>query len=145
MFSLDDQFLQDLGLDQLPDDQKQAFKEHIYSELEMRVGVRLSEGLSDDQLKEFESFVDKDESKVHNWVAQYAPDYMSDPAYNQISQNVQPGTSQTDILAEYASLKWLGINRPNYRDVVAQVLEELKREITSNRDTILGNNQATAA
>jgi len=36
MFQLDDQFLKDLGLDELPDDQKQAFKEHIYNELELR-------------------------------------------------------------------------------------------------------------
>jgi hypothetical protein len=32
MFQLDEQFLKDLGLDQLPDDQKQAFLDHIYSE-----------------------------------------------------------------------------------------------------------------
>jgi len=142
MFAIDDQFLKDLGLDQLPEDQKQAFKEHIYSELEMRVGVRLSEGLTDDQLKEFESFVDKDESKVRTWVAQYAPDYQSDPAFIQIRQNVAPNTPETMVLAEFASLKWLGINRPNYREVVSQVLEELKQEILSNRDAILGGTQA---
>ncbi len=144
MFAIDDQFLKDLGLDQLPDDQKQAFKEHIYSELEMRVGVRLSEGLTDAQLKEFESFVDKDESKVRTWVTQYAPDYQNDPAFVQIRQNVPPNTSEAIILAEYASLKWLGINRPNYREVVSQVLEELKQEIMSNRDAIVGGAQAAA-
>jgi hypothetical protein len=138
MFQLDDQFLKDLGLDQLPEDQKQAFLDHIYSELELRVGVRLSDGLTDDQLKEFESFVDRDDEKVRQWVSVNAPDYMNDQNYVQLKQNAPENTDDNAVLAEYASLRWLSVNRPNYRDVVAQVLEELKQEIAGNRDTILG-------
>jgi aspartyl-tRNA synthetase len=138
MFQLDDKFLQDLGLDSLPADQKQAFLAHIYSELELRVGVRLSEGLSDEQLSEFESFVDRKEDKVQAWINANTPEYLSDPAYQQLKANAPEGTEETILLAEYASLKWLNLNRPNYRDVVAQVLGELKAEIMSNRDTILG-------
>lgn len=141
MFQLDDQFLKDLGLDQLPDEQKRAFLDHIYSELELRVGVRLSDGLSDDQLQEFESFVDRDTEKVNAWVAQHASDYASDPSYEQLKKNAPEGTDDATILAEYASLRWLNVNRPNYRDVVSQVLEELKQEITSNRDTILSGDE----
>lgn len=146
MFQLDDQFLKDLGLEQLPDEQKQAFLDHIYNELELRVGVRLSDGLSDDQLKEFESFVDRDDAKVRQWVSINAPDYVNDQSYQQLKQNAPQDTDEGAILAEYASLKWLGMNRPNYRDVVSQVLGELKSEIMSNRDTLLSDdtNQATA-
>lgn len=144
MFQLNDDFLRELGLDQLPDDQKQAFKEHIYSELELRVGVRLSEGLSEQQLSEFESFVDRDEPKVRAWVAANTPEYLNDPVFTQLrNENNQLG--EGDLLAEYASLKWLAMNRPNYRDVVAQVLDELKREIMNNRDAILGNDTSQAA
>jgi hypothetical protein len=146
MFQLDEQFLKDLGLDQLPDDQKQAFLDHIYSELELRVGVRLSDGLSDEQLKEFESFVDRDDQKVQDWVAANAPDYVNDQSYQQLRQNTPQDVDEKALLAEYASLKWLGVNRPNYRDVVSQVLEELKQEIMSNRTTLLSDdtNQAAA-
>jgi hypothetical protein len=48
------------------------------------------------------------------------------------------GTDELSIVAEYASLKWLSLNRPDYRQVVAQVLEELKKEIMSNREAIVG-------
>lgn len=144
MFQLDDQFLKDLGLDQLPEEQKQAFKEHIYNELELRVGVRLSDGLSDAQLREFESFVDRDDEKVRAWVAANTPDYANDQSFVQLKASAPQGTEEAAILAEYASLKWLGLNRPNYREVVAQVLEELKREIMSNRDAILGSNDQAA-
>jgi hypothetical protein len=142
MFQLDDQFLKDVGLDQLPEDQKQAFKEHIYNELELRVGVRLSEGLSDEQLGEFESFVDRNDEKVRTWITTHTPDYVNDPAFIQLRDQAPEGMDHAAVLAEYASLKWLGINRPNYRDVVTQVLAELKREIMNNRDTILGGDQA---
>ena len=60
MFRLDDQFLKDIGLDGLPEEQKKPFLQHIYSELELRVGTRLSDGLSDTQLEEFEKIIDRD-------------------------------------------------------------------------------------
>jgi hypothetical protein len=142
MFQLDDKFLQELGLDQLPDDQKQAFKEHIYSELELRVGTRLSEGLTETQLTEFESFVDRDDEKVRAWIIANAPQFQDDPSFQQLRANAPQDADQTVILAEYASLKWLSLNRPDYRQVVAAVLEELKAEIIGNRDAILGNSQA---
>ena len=53
MFQLDDKFLQDVGLGDLPEDQKAAFLQHIYEELELRVGTKLSEGLNEQQLGEF--------------------------------------------------------------------------------------------
>ena len=145
MFQLDEQFLKDLGLDQLPEEQKQAFLDHIYSELEMRVGVRLSDGLSDEQLKEFESFVDRDDEKVKQWVDRNAPGYEQDPNYQQLKQNAPANVEDKALLAEYASLRWLGMNRPNYREVVSQVLEELKAEIRTNRETIMGGSDAQAA
>lgn len=137
MFQLDEKFLQDLGLDQLPEDQKQAFLEHIYSQLELRVGTKLSEGLSDEQLAEFESFVDRDDEKVRAWVTANAPDYANDPAFQQLKTSAPEGVSESVLLAEYASLKWLGMNRPDYKQVVNQVLEEIKQEILNNRDAII--------
>ena len=139
MFQLDDKFLEDLGLGELPAEQRKAFLEHVYSQLELRVGTRLSEGLSETQLGEFESFVDRDREKVMNWISVHAPDYQTDSAYQQIRRSAGPEVSEDIVLAEYASLKWLGQNRPDYRDVVKQVLEELKQEISSNRAAILGS------
>lgn len=138
MFQLDDNFLQELGLGGLPEEQRKAFLAHVYSQLELRVGTRLSEGLSEAQLSEFESFVDRDREKVLAWITANAPDYQSDSAYQQIQQAAGGDAGDDVVLAEYASLKWLGINRPDYRDVVKQVLEELKQEIISSRDAILG-------
>lgn len=138
MFRLDDQFLKDIGLDGLPDEQKKPFLQHIYSELELRVGTRLSDGLSDSQLEEFEKIIDRDEEKIQSWLAEHAPTYMQEDAFAKLQQATNLEANDPRLVAEYTATKWLEVNRPDYRQVVAQVLEDLKREITSNRDAIMG-------
>jgi hypothetical protein len=138
MFQLDDKFLQDVGLGALPADQKQMFLDHFREQLELRVGTRLSEGLSDAQLEEFESFIDRKDDKVNGWLAANVPQFEEDQIYQQLKAGAPAEIPQNVILAEYASLKWLGLNRPDYRQVVAQTMEELKAEIIANRDAILG-------
>jgi hypothetical protein len=135
MFQLDDNFLQSVGLGGMPAAQKQAFLQHIYEELELRVGTQLSEGLSDDQLKEFESFMNGDEDKIRGWLQVSLPGYEQSEDYTAFRKNVPPETPELAVLAEYASLKWLEVNRPNYKEVVAA---ELGAEISANRDQILG-------
>lgn len=140
MFQLNNQFLQDIGLGSLPEDQKKAFLAHFQEQLEIRVGTRLSEGLTDAQFDEFESFIDRNMEKVHAWLQANAPDYQNDEVYQRLRQNAPETVSDDIVLSEYASLRWLGINRPDYKKTVGQVMEELKQEIVSHRDEIL--NQA---
>lgn len=145
MFQLDDKFLQDVGLGGLPDDQKQAFLAYFREQLEIRVGTKLSDGLSNDQLDEFESFIDRDEEKVNSWLAANAGNYGEDPIWKQLSQGAPENIPEIVVKSEYASLKWLGINRPDYRDVVAATMEELKQETIKNRDAILSGIVGDAA
>ena len=138
MFQLDDKFLQDVGLGDLPDEQKKLFLDHFREQLELRVGTRLSDGLSEAQLEEFESFIDRKDDRVSAWVSANVPDYEQDTIYQQLKAGAPETIPQNVVLAEYASLKWLGLNRPDYKDVVAQTMAELKSEIITNRDAILG-------
>lgn len=138
MFQLDDKFMQDVGLGSLPEDQKQAFLQHLYSELELRVGTKLSEGMSDDQLAQFEAFVDQDEQKVVSWFERYLPNFEELPDFQSLKASAPADVSQAALLSEYGSLKWLEMNRPDYKQVVAAELDKLKSEITENRDSILG-------
>lgn len=138
MFQLDDKFLEDVGLGGLPDEQKNAFLDHFREQLELRVGTRLSEGLSDAQLEEFEAFIDRKDDVVRSWLATNVPNYQEDQIFQQLKAGAPANIPENIILAEYASLKWLGINRPDYRDVVSSTMEELKQEIITNRDAILG-------
>lgn len=141
MFQLDDQFLQDIGLADLPEEQKKPFLQHVYDQLEYRVGVRLSEGMSDAQLEEFEAIIDRKQDVVDAWVAQYTPEFMNDELYGKIQAGSGLPAGDFRIKAEYAATKWLEVNRPDYRDVVARTLDELKGEISQNRSAILDTPQ----
>ena len=142
MFQLDDQFLQDIGLADLPAEQRKPFLQHVYDQLEYRVGVRLSEGMTDPQLEEFESIIDRKVEVIDAWIAQHAPDFLNDQLYEkiQLASGLPEGDPRTK--AEYAATKWLEVNRPDYREVVAKTLEELKQEIGQNKDAILGSGPA---
>lgn len=139
MFQLDDQFLNDIGLADLPEEQKKPFLQHIYDQLEYRVGIRLSEGMSDEQLEEFESIIDRKQEVIEAWLTSHAPNYQEEDVFKRLQQvsGLQPG--DLNLRAEFAATKWLEVNRPDYRDVVAKTLEELKQEIMQNKDAILGS------
>jgi hypothetical protein len=138
MFQLDEKFLEDIGLNDLPEEQKKPFLQHIYDELELRVGTKLSDGMNDEQLEEFEAIIDRKEDVITAWLEKHAPDYHNDEGFMKLQTATGLEVNDPNLRAEYAATKWLEVNRSDYREVVAQVLDEIKKEIISSRDVILG-------
>src|ERR1035437_3102950 len=114
MFQLDDKFLADIGLNDLPEEQKKPFLQHIYNELELRVGTKLSEGMTDEQLEEFESIIDRKEDVITAWLNQHAPDYQNEETFKRIQQATKLDANDPRLKAEYTATKWLEVNRPDY-------------------------------
>ncbi|GAA4743834.1 DUF5663 domain-containing protein [Gordonia alkaliphila] len=135
---LNDDFLAEIGLGDLPKEQRKPFLEQVYSTLEQRTGEALSAGLTDAQLAEFESLVNRDGPKVAAWLEKYAPDFATDPLYLKVRDAMGPEASDSDVVCEYAAGQWLHINRPNHKEVVTQIFADIKGEIIANRDKILG-------
>ena len=76
MFKLDDNLLKELGLGSLPVEEKNKMLAHIYETLEMRVGMKLAEKMTDEQLDEFEGFIDRnDEGGALKWLEGNFPNY----------------------------------------------------------------------
>jgi hypothetical protein len=76
MFKLDNAFLEELGLGSLPPVEKNKMLAHIYETLEMRVGMKLAEQMSNEQLDEFESYINKqDEAGALKWLETNFPNY----------------------------------------------------------------------
>ena len=69
----DDKFLQEMGLTAMPEDQKQKFLDYIQEELEVRIGERISKGLTQVQLNEFDLITDQAEAT--KWLEKNRPDY----------------------------------------------------------------------
>jgi len=76
MLKIDNNLLQELGLDELPTEEKNKMLKHIYDTLEMRVGMKLAEKMTDKQLDEFEEFINKnDEAGALHWLETNFPNY----------------------------------------------------------------------
>ena len=138
MFQLNDQFLADVGLDALPAGDKSGLLKHVYETLELRVGTRLSEGLSYAQLEEFERIIDREVDVIIEWVEHHAPDFPQDPVY-QAMREALSGADDSVILCEFVSTKWLEVNRRDYRDVVAAEVKRLKAELMEAAPGILAS------
>jgi hypothetical protein len=107
MLKIDNNLLVELGLAGLPDAEKNSFLKHIYETLEMRVGIRLADQMSNEQLDEFEQYFEaKDDA---------------------------------------GAFKWLETNFPNYKDIVQEEFDKLKREVAVSAPQILAASQQAAA
>ena len=93
--TIDDEFLKEVGLSVMPEEQKRAFLEYVEGEIEVRIGERISEGIPVKKLREFEKLGDEE------------------------------------------ALAWLKENKPNFIEIVDEVIAEMKAEISRNRDKIL--------
>ncbi|MDB5181584.1 MAG: hypothetical protein JWP13_347, partial [Candidatus Saccharibacteria bacterium] len=73
---LDNNLINELGLGALPEHEKQLLLRQIYEKLEMNVGVRLADQMSNEQLDEFEKFVDANDDKgAFQWLESNFPNY----------------------------------------------------------------------
>ncbi|MBR5027065.1 hypothetical protein IKX64_00505 [Candidatus Saccharibacteria bacterium] len=69
----DEKFLADMGLSAMPEEQKRDFLAYVQEELEIRIGERISRGLSPAQLNEFDAITDPVEAA--KWLETNRPDY----------------------------------------------------------------------
>lgn len=76
MLKIDNNLLQELGLAGLPEAERNSFLKHIYETLEMRVGIRLADQMSNEQLDEFERYFEaKDDAGAFKWLETNFPNY----------------------------------------------------------------------
>jgi hypothetical protein len=136
MYKFDDSFLESVGLAGMPAEQKEAFLQYAQDQLEVRIGEKMSEGLSDAQLDEFEKIIDNDQATLDKWLAG-AGDYKSDVVYRKLAENI--GGSEEDILSDYVTAKWLDQNCPQYQQIIQESVSALTAEISANKDALLAN------
>jgi len=97
---IDDALLADLGLGALPKGEKDALRQHIYETLEMRVGMRLADQMTNEQLDEFETYFNaKDDAGAFRWLETNFPNYKDIVAdeFNKLKTEV--GSSAQQILS----------------------------------------------
>lgn len=97
---IDDSLLNELGLGTLPQEEKTALLKHIYETLEMRVGMRLAEQMTNAQLDEFERFFNaQDDAGAFRWLETNFPNYKDIVADEYAKLKREVGQSAPQILA----------------------------------------------
>jgi len=74
MIRVDENFMTEIGLAEMPAAEKQAFMDHAEEELEVRVGQAVSAGLSDAKIDEF-SRISDDQTATLSWLEQNVPNF----------------------------------------------------------------------
>lgn len=123
MITLDFEYLDDLGLADLPVDDKHSLLRSAYRELELKVGSSLVAGLGQSQLDEFERIIDGDEAAVEAVLLR---------CKSRIDASAQGKTPR-----EVASALWLNEMRPDYRHIVRRHLQFITEEIRASASCIL--------
>ncbi len=147
MLKIDNTLLEEVGLGVLPVQVKNQLLQTIYETLESRVGTRLADQMSDEQLDEFEKFIDGDTTFSQQWLTTNTPGYEQTEAFQKhMEGQVNPSTGEKipGVVQEFAALKWLEKNFPDYKKVVAEELEKLKGEIRRDASHIIASVQAQA-
>lgn len=132
--------LTSLGLGNIPDDKKQALLQQLQEELEERVGEKLSAGMSEEQLAEFDALVENDEA-ANRWLQAHKPNYEQTDDFQAFLKELGVADAQSvpiNMLSNYAVASWIEINHPNYQEVVGETIEEMREELAHNQDVILG-------
>lgn len=97
---IDNDLLMQLGLGGLPDAEKNSLLRHIYETLEMRVGMRLADQMTNEQLDEFEKYFDaKDDAGAFKWLEANFPNYKDIVQEEFDKLKTEVGASAQQILA----------------------------------------------
>ena len=138
MFQFDEGFLDSVGLSEMPEEQKGSFLQYAQDQLEVRIGEKMSEGLSESQLDEFERIIDNDQETIQGMLAQLG-DYKNDEVYKNLLDDSDVAEDSPEFLNDYVTAKWLNKNCPQYQDIIRETVEGLRDEISSQKDAILAN------
>lgn len=73
MIRVDDDFMREVGLENMPAEEKADFMRDAEEELEVRIGQEIGKRLTAEQLDEFEVMTDA--RMAAEWLSEYVPDY----------------------------------------------------------------------
>ena len=131
MIKIDEKFLEEVGLSTLAETKKADFIAKTQEELENRVGEKMSEGMTVDQLREFEGIMNNDRNTMIRVLSQIG-DYREDDLYRKLLKKHGVTEGTLEILVQ--------LNRPDYATITRNVADELKREIIEASAMILNAN-----
>ena len=133
MFQFNDEFLKSVGLEELPENQRQDFLEYAQEQFETRIGEVMMNKLTKEQQEEFDKISTDDAGAIQKVLDKY-PDYEKDFTYRRLINN---GSDELQAKSDFAVVNWWDENFPNYSDEINKILADLQSEIYAQKDKIL--------
>jgi hypothetical protein len=120
------QLVEQLGIGSLPQE-RQA---EILEELNFKIGQAIAADYSEQQTKEYEAIVNDNKDVIDAWLAQNVPDYKNSPVYKELAADYSEDPEHINPAKVFASLAWTQVNSPNAQEIVTQVIDDFKKELT---------------
>lgn len=137
MLKLNNDFLLEMGLGDMPDEHKKPFLKYIYEQLELRVGEIIAKGMTPDQINEFKKIAANDSVFSAKWLSENDPGFRTNNLFINILESTGYDEHDPRALINYVSARWLQLNKPDYSQIVANEISNIRREIIENRDKLI--------
>ncbi len=123
----EEQLIEQLDIGNLPAEQQTE----ILDELNLRIGEKISASYTEQQTNEYEAIINDNHDVIDAWLEQHVPDYKNSPVYQEIAAGYEDDPEHINPAKVFASLAWTQVNTPNAQEVVAQVIDDFKKELAS--------------
>ncbi|MFZ1302046.1 MAG: DUF5663 domain-containing protein [Candidatus Microsaccharimonas sp.] len=124
----DEQLIEQLGIGNLSEPQQEEILEH----LNLRIGEAMSEGLTEQQITEYEAIINDDKAVIEAWLSQNAPNYKDSGVYQELAAGYDEDPEHINPEKVFASIAWTQVNSPNAQEVIARVIEDFKKELETS-------------
>lgn len=124
MFDLTEEFLQEVGIANMPEPARGSLVSGIKKMIQDRVNIKLADSLTDEKIDELERISSSlDDAKW--WLGENVARYADSAEYMQFTQQVTDG----DPVQLFAQTKWFQVNVPGMAVVLQDTLDEVKGEL----------------
>lgn len=94
-----------------------------------RIGLAVTDELSETQFNEYQAIVNDDKAVINTWLEKNMPDYENSAVFQQFEEGVAEDPEQNDPKKLFASVAWIQLNVPNVQELIAKALEAYKQEL----------------
>ena len=97
-----------------------------------RIGLAVTDTLSEEQFNEYQAIVNDDKAVINAWLEKNVPDYEKSAVFQQFEEGVAEDPEQNDPKKLFASIAWIQLNVPNVQELIATALETYKQELAQS-------------
>lgn len=124
MYSEED-LIERLGIQSLAEERRAAVLEIATH----RIGLAITDDLSEQQFNEYEAIVNNDEGIIDAWLEQNEPNYKESPIYQSFAEGYEEDPERNNPAKLFANIAWIQKNVPDLKQRVDETIEQVKKEI----------------